>query len=325
PDEDAERARKITMRKAKKAEAAKADEAEAEKSDADTNSQDGEETESKTSDDDAETPGDKPVKATITVKDKDGTIIRTFKHDVHQGINRVAWNLRRDGVMPAPPGKAPEDGTFPAGPEVLPGAYKIEIALEEENASADIRVNADPRSPYDDEARAANYAMVMKAQTMAGTVNDALRQLVDIRDDVSTLTAMIDDHRDRHDIDEDDESHPVNGVAMKADTLREALTSLEETFRVPPDTKGIVYDDDKISSKLGTAQFYLFSGQGKPSPAAEQAMGEADKALKEGLATLNTLVTEDMAALRDAAREANLTLFSQTPLVAEAPGGTTKN
>ncbi|MEM1192234.1 MAG: hypothetical protein AAGH42_02445 [Pseudomonadota bacterium] len=325
PDEDAERARKTTMRDAKKAEAAKADEAEAEKSDADTNSQDGEEAESKTSDDDAETPGDKPVKATITVTDKDGTIIRTFKHDVHQGINRVAWNLRRDGVMPAPPGKAPEDGTLPAGPEVLPGAYTIEIALEEESASADIRVLADPRSPYDEEARAANYAMVMKAQTMAGTVNDALRQLVDIRDDVSTLTAMIDDHRDRHDIDEDDESHPVNGVAMKADTLQKALTSLEETFRVPPDTKGIVYDDDKISSKLGTAQFYLFSGPGKPSPAAEQAMGEADKALKEGLATLNTLVTEDMAVLRDAAREANLTLFSQTPLVAETPGGTTKN
>jgi len=310
PDEDRERARAIALRTEKMA-AAKAAKAE---DDAKPESENEETDQATNGDAVEEKDAAEAVKATITIKDESGTVIRTLKKEVHQGINRVAWNLRRDGVMPAPPAKAPEDGTLPAGPEVLPGAYTVEISVGEESASAELKVLADPRSPYDADARAANHAMMMKAQAMAGTVNEALRQLDDIRGDVTTLSAMISEHRERHDIDEDDEEHTVNTVAKMADALKEEVDTLEKTFRVPPDTKGIVYDDDKITSKLGTAQFYLASGPGKPSAAAEQAMAMADAALKEGLAALNTLVSEDMVSLRKAAQEANLTLFSQTPL-----------
>ena len=97
-------------------------------------------------------PGD--TKVTVTVKDASGDVIRTYREAVHQGINRITWDMRRDGArdMPGPEEHDYEDG-LPVGPEVPPGSYSVTLALDHPDsqatvASVDVQTVADPRSPY---------------------------------------------------------------------------------------------------------------------------------------------------------------------------------
>ncbi len=42
----------------------------------------------------------KPAKVELTVRNAAGAIVRKQKFEVHQGVNRIAWGMRHDGVRP---------------------------------------------------------------------------------------------------------------------------------------------------------------------------------------------------------------------------------
>jgi len=110
PDADAEKARKIALRN---------------KSD--------EPAETDTDDDKKDKEDSKTPKLSVTVKDSNGEVIRFYKTDAHQGINRLMWGMRRDGIKPVSGGdNGDSDKGLPAGPMVLPGNYEITLELGDE-------------------------------------------------------------------------------------------------------------------------------------------------------------------------------------------------
>ena len=80
--------------------------------------------------------------AEIRISDATGNTIRKWKSDVHLGVNRVVWNLRRDSFKR--PATDPFAEFFGAGgPEVLPGDYTVTVKFRGEEASQAVRVLAD--------------------------------------------------------------------------------------------------------------------------------------------------------------------------------------
>jgi photosystem II stability/assembly factor-like uncharacterized protein len=286
PDEDTERARKIRQR----VEATAAEDSEDEKEDDESD--------------------EKGPKVTITVSDASGETIRTFKRPVHQGINRVVWEMRRDGLraMPGPEPQDYEDG-LPAGIEVPPANYQVTLTLkrDDENSdevSANAKTIADPRSPYSLAEVVSNYKSLLEIQAMQDKAVVAVEKIVQAHSDVAAVSTLIKKRKDAAD------NADLKALTESAGEITKALDELEKLFRVPPETKGIEYQADKITSRIGLAQYYVGSTYGAPSPAARTYIDIARVSLDEGLATVDELFSGDLAKFRAAVDAAGIGLLS---------------
>ncbi|MDX1460713.1 MAG: hypothetical protein R3348_06605 [Xanthomonadales bacterium] len=273
PNEDAERARKAARRDSA---------ADEEESDADT----------------------KPGKLSVTVRDSDGEVVRRFTSTAQQGINRITWNMTSDGVRnpPSPDHPLEEDsGDLPDGVEVVPGRYTIELQLADVSSSIEAEVLADPRTQLSAEQHAARYAAQQSLLNLEEQWVEALERIDGTRKDIGTLFRLM-GKPEKDDLYAD--------LRKQAKQVRKGLNELEAQFRVPPRTTGIVYDDDKISQKIAMAQFYVGSSSRGPSPTAQVYVEQAQRAVREGLESLDSYMSKEVAGLRAAVATAGLGLFS---------------
>ena len=282
PDEEAERDRRISIRE--------------------SGEEDKEEENGDEKDDDP--------KVTITVKNAGGDVIRTFRKPVYQGINRVTWDMRRDGAraLPGPEKQDYKDG-LPAGPEVPPDGYTITLALDHPDSQAtvagiDVQTAADPRSVHSQADVEQNYAMQVDLLGLQKSVVSAVERIVRARDDVATVTKLINARQGA------DKNEKLIALKKQAKTVKESLDELEKRFRTPPETKGYPYTADKISSKVTMAQGYVASSKDVPSTAAKTYIDIARGAVDEGNSALNDLFAGELEEFRKAVDTAGIGLLS---------------
>ena len=281
PDADAEKRRLIDLR---------------EKTSTSTSDKDGEDTDQQDS---------KPPRLSVTIKDTQGEIIRVYKTDVHQGINRLLWQMQRDGIKPVSPGADdnPDDG-LPAGPMVLPGHYEMTIELGDSTASTVVEILKDPRSPYSMEELGANYDARLALMAQWNLSNAALRQILAARDDVETINKLISRRL------EQEKSDDLETLKKQAIEVKKGLDELEKLYRTPENTTGITYDGDTVSSKLGNAAFYVGSGDGAPSPTSASYVEMAKASLAAATARVNDFMANDLTALRVNVNKAGISPLS---------------
>jgi photosystem II stability/assembly factor-like uncharacterized protein len=257
---------------------------------------------------------DKEPKVEMTIRDAGGELIRTQRFPVHQGINRIVWDMRRDGVRPMP-GPEPaelEDG-LPAGPEVLPGDYEVTLSLavgasDAVTSSHSLSVLADPRSPFDSSAYAANYQARLELMKMQERAVSAVERIVHAQSGVSTALALIDQQLKPGA--EPDEA--VKALKESAEEIQESLAKLEKRFRTPPRTKGIVYDDDKVANRIGMAMYYVGSTRDAPSPTARVYVEQARQDLDAATAAVDLFMAGELEAFRQALSDAGIGLFASS-------------
>jgi hypothetical protein len=257
---------------------------------------------------------DKEPKVEMTIRDAGGELIRTQRFPVHQGINRIVWDMRRDGVRPMP-GPEPaelEDG-LPAGPEVLPGDYEVTLSLavgasDAVTSSHSLSVLADPRSPFDSSAYAANYQARLELMKMQERAVSAVERIVHAQSGVSTALALIDQQlKPGADPDE-----AVKALKESAEEIQESLAKLEKRFRTPPRTKGIVYDDDKVANRIGMAMYYVGSTRDAPTPTARVYVEQARQDLDAATAAVDLFMAGELEAFRQALSDAGIGLFASS-------------
>lgn len=260
------------------------------------------------SDDEENGNGDDGPGTSVTIKiaDSAGNTIRTFKADAHKGINRVMWNMREDGIQAAPPARPREDGTLPAGTEVLPGTYTVTIEYGDHGDSGSVEVLADPRSRFDMTAQRANYDMRKQISGLNGQIQAALTRVMEARRDVDTLMALI--NSAKRDGDED----AFKDLSKQAGDVKKAFEEMEKRFRSPRGERGITFRGDKIVNILGLANNYVGSTRDAPNEAALAQVQVARMAIDGAVADVNSLISGDLAALKTAASEAGLGLFNQS-------------
>lgn len=274
---------------------------------------------------DEEAKPEEDPKVEVTVADASGAVIRTFKAPIKQGVNRVIWAMQRDGVGPMPPEEREEDYP-PAGPDVPPGTYTMTLGFDGEEIETPVAVRADPRSPYGAETVAANYRARLDLMAMQKTMKAALDRIYDARRDIDTLMTLAEEAAPEDGEEaqtaegEEAEKTPLERLRADAEALRKTLTEMEERFRVPPKTVGIVYDEDKVASKIGVAFFHIASTLDAPSAASQSYKAVAERALADAVAELNRVLSEDLPLLRQAAADAGLGLLAQTPVARESDG-----
>jgi hypothetical protein len=167
-----------------------------------------------------------------------------------------------------------------------------------------VTVTADPRTGYSAAERETNYQALLEIQQLRLQAVEAVEQIVAARKDLDTIDEIIarrDDARD---------SESLKALKERSSGVRKSLNELEKTFRVPPDTKGAVYDDDTVVSRIGLAEGYVSSTLGAPSATARVYIDAARQATNAALQQLQAVINDDVVPLQKSVDEAGITLLS---------------
>ncbi|MFL6197349.1 MAG: VPS10 domain-containing protein [Thermoanaerobaculia bacterium] len=246
----------------------------------------------------------KPPEVEIRVADGSGKVIRTFTAPVHQGLNRVAWNLNRDGPKPLPQPGEPEP--HPGGPEVAPGTYGVIVKYGGQEAKGTVKVVGDPRNHNTEQDWAGREASIQKAYSLFNAVAEAVDRVRSTRADVDAVLAKVEAkaQKDKKDAADGKDAKP-DPLVESAGKLKEGLTKLERRLWIPYDAVGIQPETD-VASKLGYAVNYVLSTWGPPSPTHLEHLRQAEARLNGVLADFNRFYETDVAAFRKAVDESKV-------------------
>ncbi len=251
-----------------------------------------------------------PPTIKVQIYETDGTVVRTFKSPVYQGINRITWPLVRDGVRDFPGPQRPKpDADLPAGPQVPPGSYALVLTLENPQgepteASLPVTVLPDPRSPYSAQTRLDNYSTLLALMDLQEDAVAAVERIDSTRRDLGTISTLIAAAVNAG----EDENLTQLTKSIKA--LQSELNDVEERFRVRPETKGVVYSGDKVTSAIFDAYGYVSSTMDGHSPAAQIYIDRAQQRLALALEQLDQFMAQKITPLAAQVAAAGIGLLS---------------
>ncbi len=258
----------------------------------------------------------------IEVLDDSGELVRTFEQPVKLGVNRVTWNLRGDAFKRPETGEPQEVSPFQrSGRPVLPGTYAVRLSLNDHEAEGTVRILADPRENISGAERVAKHEAMTRAGEVRDVLAEAITRIYRTRKDVDVLLGKVRlalkeaDQTDPGDggegaaDEEDGEDSPLEALQKSGQKLKKTLTELEKKLWIPPDTKGIPYDDDRPWSKSGQALFALGSSSDAPTPAQLAFLRSAEEAVGDALTEVNRVFAEDVSAFRELVADSELELL----------------
>jgi photosystem II stability/assembly factor-like uncharacterized protein len=225
--------------------------------------------------------------------------IRRMKVGASKGFNRFSWDLRRKGVRyPSTPKPKSKEISDPAGPNVLPGEYKVKIQYGDFVDSTLITVKLDPRIEYNMNALKAMDARVDKAMELVANVTASVDKLNGIKSSLDLIEKMLTDDEVSKEIKE------------RTKTTRDTIKYFIELINVPEDIQGIQRDPELISSKLSTLYYYVSSAVDRPNQSHELLLAQAERAVKDVLDQINAWMKEDWTYTKEVIEKAQLSPFN---------------
>ncbi|MGH9805444.1 MAG: hypothetical protein ACRD4D_09765, partial [Candidatus Acidiferrales bacterium] len=241
----------------------------------------------------------------IQVTDADGKVIRTFKSKAVLGVNRTAWDLRRDAFRE--PSRGDEPRWFePSGPEVLPGTYGVVVKYKDKEAKGSVEVVADPRFQIARAERETKWNTILRAGTVQETLTEAIERIRSTRADIDVVSKKLKEAQKDAKPEEKSEEPPA--LVKAGEELKEALTALERKLWVPPDTKGYIAETDPMS-KVQNVMWFLTSSYDATTPAQMAYLREAEELAEKTLAEFNQLFATRVANYRKQVEQAGITLL----------------
>jgi photosystem II stability/assembly factor-like uncharacterized protein len=226
-------------------------------------------------------------KAAIEVLAADGTRLRRFSGPARSGLNRAAWDLRRDRFR-RPKGDDEESEFRPAGVEVLPGTYTVLVIVGSDTARQAVEVRPDPRYAIPETDRRAKDDAVRAIGRQLEHGAEAADRLTEAMDDLTAIATRL---RAREDT-------ASRALAAGADSLRQVLTRVRASLVGPEDVQGIVRDDAGAIPALNQPLYRMLSSWDAPTDAQRREAAAAARQLREAVEATNRVFATDVAAFR---------------------------
>ncbi len=253
--------------------------------------------------------------ATITIKDANGAVVRTFKAPMRQGINRVYWDLRGEaspeGTLRTPPlyadwmqiglegKKAPSFNRL----SVLmpPGAYTVTLAGRGQTLTQPLEVRRDPMGGGTEEGIRANVALMRSIQSDMTDVVTMINSLELTRGRLAALTKVIGADSVK--------KESRKGVTTAIDSLDQKLEHLEERL-FQRRTTGRGQDDVRWSPNLAEQLEYLAGSVGSSDYPPTASQRDVARLLHDRATALraefSAVTSREIAAMNALLRQAGL-------------------
>jgi hypothetical protein len=239
----------------------------------------------------------------VTVTDKSGRTVRELTGAKEAGLSRVVWDLRLTPPMQPPPGQQEESGGFfgsPRGPRVQPGEYTVKIAAGDQQTTAVVRVEEDPRIRIAESERGQLNDAIMKVYALQKTADAARRSLQGLKTQLTTLQNTL------------KETPNVSPALTSAVQLvADQVTTLQRKLVAVPDTSGsagppLPDEPRPLLTRLGQVAGGLDSYTAAPTEDEMVRIEELSKELRDFVGELNALIDGSVANLNRQMRESGI-------------------
>ena len=138
----------------------------------------------------------------VTLRSDDDTLPAARRPGTRRGLNRFVWDMRHPGPVRIEPSwtilrKKPlaNEPDAQAGPTVVPGEYRVALAVGSETQTATFPIVKDPRVPTSPEGYANQFALLKQLYDKLSTLNETVNRIRRVR---SRLVALAELVGDRH-------------------------------------------------------------------------------------------------------------------------------
>ena len=248
----------------------------------------------------AETP-DTPI--TLDILNGDGDVVQTFTSDstaaeendqepiaTSEGLNRVRWNLREDGVDEV------DDAIvwgYTGGVKALPGTYEVRLTTGETTQTQSFAVQKDPRlTDVTQQDLIAQHEMATTIRDTLNQVYDAIRTVRSVREQMHSVAKYA-----------SDAGH--EGFTAAADSIAEKLTAVEQELMQTKAESGqdVINYPPQLDNQYAYLYGYVVGPTGRPTPAAETRFEDLNAQWTSLRGRLHTILNEDVAAFNRMVRE----------------------
>ena len=251
-----------------------------------------------------EAPKEKPAvklpkdnRAKFHVIDASGDTIRTFSNRIDTGINRIYWNMNRNGIEYPSRNERRPDADPPNGPSVLPGTYRVAVEFGPYTDETTVEVKMDPRIPNSMSDLRANDAAIRKMETTVTEVTKSYKRLQAAKKTIKRVNTALENAS------EEDKKE----ILKLGKETEKAIAELEKLFMSARGQRG----SDNLSSTLRTAGRYLSTIDGAPNQAAQRAVAKAERQSATVVAKVDTFFKEAFQAYQKKVETTNFSLFGK--------------
>ncbi|MBK7705833.1 MAG: hypothetical protein IPJ30_08620 [Acidobacteria bacterium] len=236
-----------------------------------------------------------PVK--MEVLDGSGNLVVEIKgFPREKGLNRATWGLNYEGARQRRP-PTPEQlefGFVPRGPQVLPGTYTLRMTVGDKKMEKQVEVRVDPTVQVTPAELAQQLELAMKLRDLASPVNDGLRALDSIRQQVTQIETV--------------------GKDRLGEVPAEAAKALEAyKKRLTEVLRGLATDQDegprggaRFADRLNNMYFTIAGGNAGPTPAMRENFEALKNETPGKIAEINKFLTDDTSEINKALQKAGL-------------------
>ena len=226
----------------------------------------------------AAAPGDRGnTRATITIRDVDGDLVRELRGPAREGLHRVQWDLRHGPLEQGNAGgRGGGRGRGRGGgrvPLAQPGAYQVTVKVGDNEAVTTLMVDPDADLVRTEEERLARWDAIVRIRALQVQFGASGRAIGELRSELEALEASMED------------------VEAFDDSLHEKLTQLLDETRI------VAFQHDHANGLLSGAYNNIEGSPFAPTATHLRQVDEAVSAHAEHVQTYDALIDERVLAL----------------------------
>ncbi|HEV2340666.1 MAG TPA: hypothetical protein VGS15_02565 [Candidatus Acidoferrales bacterium] len=269
------------------------------------------------------TGGEGPVK--ITIADEHGDTIATENGPANAGINRFVWNMRYAGATTYKGERPPAGGggggfgfNRNAGPQAIPGTYKISVTVNGDTQSQSVSILPDPSLHVDSAIFRTNLEAGLRARSEESALNEMMNRIDEIEKQLSDFQSAIQSSDDKA------EKSKYESILSKGRDLSKKLSAIKDAVYNPNIQHDVAEDDihdlTRLYDQMQGIGFGAGGGYGEPvSPIEKEKMDQLFGEVAQQLKAFNEVLKSDVAFYNNAAASAGApTVFGGAPIEVKA-------
>lgn len=234
-------------------------------------------------------------------------LIRTLKRKApkENGIHTFTWYMNEKGVARA--SRNIRKSKFePSGVSVKPGTYKIKASFGDQVAEQNITVEYDPRLTISKEAIDQKYNTSKELEKHQEVMANAVKQLVESKKIAEGY---------KKELATKDKKKYKDQIKSSKDIIKKIDTLLTVYLGKVDKRQGIVRSPDpNVSSRLGTASWYINSRFGNQTATETRLIEQFKSSLKEALGQTNAFFNNDWPTYKGEVEKITISPFKETKI-----------
>ena len=248
---------------------------------------------------------------TVEIVDGMGAVVRTLEGSNNAGVNRIYWDLRDEPNDPVMLYTSPmyaehimvgEEGRPAPGASrisilMAPGQYTVRLNVDGATHEQPLTVIKDPHSAGSEADIAAQIAFLQDVRADVVTAGEAVHRVEALRVQLETMARFAEDEA---------LSDAISELEDKLAELQGTLVDLRQTGQ----GQDAVRFEARLLSKLGYLTNALTNADFPPTDQEMEVKGILHAAVQAHLSAVETMISEDVAALNEMLRSRGLLLIT---------------